>query len=384
MNIKNIAFIGLGAIAFASCKKEGCTDPLATNYNSDATTDDGSCTLPASYTTPSTYVFERDGNSTVSYSGQTERLNQLAEMVVLAKSGTTGTIDAANLKDMFANTGDNGNGNFSFSSTKQLENKCFATDTQMFKDYMDSIAVASTSNAITASNGVAGTLSSNDASSTYLFASNGFEYVQLMEKGLMGAVFMNQALNSYFSDDKMNVDNTNAVDAGAGKYYTTMEHHWDEAFGYFGVPTTFPTDLGDDRFWGKYCNSRDAELGCNATMMNNFLKGRAAITGSEYTDRDAAIEAIRTEWERISAAQAIHYLEGAKSNFGIDQAKFLHELSEAYAFILNLKYAPLETRVLTQQEVTDLLVDTIGNDFWLVVEADLNSAISFLEGKYNL
>lgn len=371
--------VGISAIG---CNKEGCTDPTATNYNSDATKDDGSCEHAPAYTIPSSYDFTRNGNSTVSYSGQTDRLNQLAEMTTYAKTGISSVVSATNLFDMYANTGDNGNGNFSFSSTKQLEDKTFATDVDLFKSYMDSIALASTFNANSASHGTHGTL--NSGTSTYLFSANGFEYVQLMEKGLMGAVFMNQALNVYFSSDKMDVDNANQVDPDNGKYYTTMEHHWDEAFGYFGVPVTFPTDLGEDRFWGKYCNARDADLSCNTTMMNNFLKGRAAITGSVYTDRDAAIQAIRREWERISAAQAIHYLEGAKANFGLDQAKYLHELSEAYAFIMNLKYAPLETRVLTQAEVSNLLDNIIGNDLWVVLESDLDDAITFLQGKYNL
>jgi len=34
--------------------------------------------------------------------------------------------------------------------------------------------------------------------------------------------------------------------------------------------------------------------------------------------------------------------------------------------------------------VNDLLENTIGDNFWNVVEADLDTAISFLEGKYNL
>lgn len=382
MKTKKLIAITCISLLAVACNKEGCTNPLATNYNSDATKDDGSCEIAPSYSIPTTYDFTRNGNSTVSYSGQTDRLNQLAEMTAYGKTGTSVVVSAANLHDMYANTGGDGNGNFTFSSTKQLEDKTFATDVDMFKSYMDSIAVASTQNGNAASSGIAGTLTTG--TSTYLFSSNGFEYVQLMEKGLMGAVFMHQALNTYFGSDKMDVDNTDEVDPGAGKYYTTMEHHWDEAFGYFGVPTTFPTDLGNDWFWGKYCNARDAEIGCNATMMDNFLKGRAAITGKVYADRDEAIAVLRAEWEKISAAQAVHYLNGAKANFGTDQAKYLHELSEAYAFILNLKYAPNETRVLTQAEVSDLLENTIGDNFWTVVEADLDSAISFLEGKYNL
>lgn len=36
----------LGALTLSSCKKEGCTDENATNYNSKAKKDDGSCSYP--------------------------------------------------------------------------------------------------------------------------------------------------------------------------------------------------------------------------------------------------------------------------------------------------------------------------------------------------
>jgi hypothetical protein len=41
-----IGALAVGAV-FASCKKKGCTDPTATNYNSEAEKDDESCTYPA-------------------------------------------------------------------------------------------------------------------------------------------------------------------------------------------------------------------------------------------------------------------------------------------------------------------------------------------------
>ena len=128
------------------------------------------------------------------------------------KSGNNTPISAQQLKDMFDNTNDNGNGHFSFTSTKQLKNKCFQLDVQKFEDYMDSIEVASNDYAQTASNGQAGTLTTT-TSSTYLFNKSGMEPLQFIEKGLMGAVFMNQALNVYFGTDKMSADNSTIVDA---------------------------------------------------------------------------------------------------------------------------------------------------------------------------
>lgn len=47
---KQLLILGVGAlVALASCKKEGCTDEGANNYNSEATEDDGTCTYD-SYT----------------------------------------------------------------------------------------------------------------------------------------------------------------------------------------------------------------------------------------------------------------------------------------------------------------------------------------------
>ncbi|MEZ5022553.1 MAG: DUF4856 domain-containing protein [Chitinophagales bacterium] len=67
---------------------------------------------------PSTYSFERDGQSSVNYSGQEERIEQLVQMKALLSSGNAGNqISGQNLLDMYANTGGNGGENFDFTST---------------------------------------------------------------------------------------------------------------------------------------------------------------------------------------------------------------------------------------------------------------------------
>ena len=361
-----------------SCKKKGCTDPNAANYNSKAKKDDGSCTYNATptYTVPTTYAFTNsNGESTVDYAGQTDRINQLIEMIQYADLGVTQTISAQALKDMFANVNGNGNGNFSFTSTRKLQDKCFSLDTAMIIAHFTNIANASNSYMTTAANGQAGTLTTG--SSTYLFDANGFDEAEMIEKSVMSAVFMYQALNVYLGSTNMNADNTNLV---PGKTYTNMEHYWDEAFGYFSVPTNFPTAPAF-AFWGKYCNSQDANLNSNQVMMGNFLKGRAAISNDALADRDVAIVAIKEMWEKIAAYQAMKYLDQAITNYGTDQAKYLHVLSEAYGFIYSLRFAPVETRKMTTSEVDSLLTQFNGN-LWTLTLNDINSIKAAIDQKY--
>lgn len=374
-------FVVLSLFTATACRKKGCTDPNATNYSESAKKDDGSCQFNTTYSIPSTYAFTRSGNSTVDFSGQSARIEQLLQLIDYVESGETAVISAQSIQDMFQNTGGNGGGLFTgiaANATKQLKDKCFALDVARIESYFDSVALASNSFANAASNGQAGTLTSG--TSTYLFSANGFDYAELIEKSIMGAVFEYQALNIYFGATKMNVDNTTSVDVSAGQYYTLMEHHWDEAFGYFGVPVDFPTTV-NDFFWSEYCDNQNATLSSNSIMMQNFLKGRAAITNNELGDRDVTIENIRDMWERIAAYQAMAYLDQAIGYFGNDNAKYLHTLSEAYGFIYSLRYAPIETRNMTTQEVDDAIA-AFGNNLWNLTVQDLQAIKATIDAKY--
>ena len=76
---KNIKFIGITSLLLLSttaCKKEGCMDVLATNYNEEAKKDDGSCIYPT-FEVPTTYAFtDASGNniSTISYTTKDKNL----------------------------------------------------------------------------------------------------------------------------------------------------------------------------------------------------------------------------------------------------------------------------------------------------------------------
>ena len=211
---------------------------------------------------------------------------------------------------------------------------------------------------------------------------NGVEYGQLIEKGLMCAVFMNQMTVNYLgtlNDD----DNTTAVDTAAGKYYTEMEHHWDEAYGYFTSEVDYPTN-GTDRFWGKYAFKREGVLGSATKLAEAFRTGRAAISNNDYVTRNAQIDIIRDEMEKVSAGTAIHYLNEAKANIANNTTRN-HVISEAVAFLNGLKYG---YNCISGDGMTSVEVDSalaiIGNDYNNVTLLDLQNAIDLIASKTGL
>ena len=285
------------------------------------------------YNIPTSYNFEN-----VNFSGQTNRLAMLTELSTYAKSANAlnaAALDTQKMKNMFNNTNNPFADTTLNSSGKMLADKTVSTEALIFEQLMDSLAAAS---AFCSNNspslGNPGVMTNSSGTKSYLVNANGVELAQLIEKGLMGACFYYQATAVYLGDGKMNVDNLTVV-PGEG---TAMEHHWDEAFGYLGVPTDFPANKNGLLFWGKYLNDRESKIGQNATLMNAFLAGRAAISNDNSGERDVKITSIRRSWEQVCAATAIAYLNDAIAAYGVDDAEKHHALSEAYAFVYSLKF----------------------------------------------
>jgi len=333
------------------------------------------------YTIPGSY----SEFTNVDFDGQTQRLNQLLEMKkYLATANTVGSeVSEVKLLAMYENDKANAGFTGTYDDSKQIKSKTFANVQEDFANVLKSIAEDSKST-VAHSEGQAGVLAYSDNSKSYLINERGVDEPQIFEKGILGAFLAYQINEVYTSPAKMDVDN---IDVTEGKG-TKMEHHWDEAFGYFGVPTTFPATTDNLLFWGSYSNGRDALLGTNSKMMDAFIKGRAAISNNAMADRDAAILQVRAELERVSAGTAIHYINASIDNF-TDISKKGHALGEAVGFTYALQFNGDKVISTAQfDEIMSLLgggtaeLDKL--DFYKVTEADLQSAKDKLAVIYNM
>ncbi|HEY8510472.1 MAG TPA: DUF4856 domain-containing protein [Cyclobacteriaceae bacterium] len=321
---------------------------------------------------PDTYEFTRNGQSSVFYGGQTDRLNQTSEIKAYFQKGDKKeiTLDAETLLAMYENAGGDGDGNFSFTSDRQLKDKTFPPDVAFFEDLFADAEDASAAG-LDAANGTAGFITRKNGA-TMLVDANGHEYTQTFEKGIMGSVFLHQIFNVYMTDARVGDDVENTELDGSNNY-TPMEHHWDEAFGYWGVPVDFPNNTANLRFFANYSNGRDPLIGSNKMLMDAFLTGRAAIVAKNYPVKNEQREIIYKGFELVTAATAIHYLNTAKELLGEGPASLgeaFHALSEGYMFIRALRISPKKR--ISDANINAILNTHIGENFWELPESDLS------------
>ena len=313
---------------------------------------------------PETYSFERNGESTVSYSGQTTRLEQADELyAALNSEGSTATgLDLMfNGSDGssagFTNDLLNGTSKIIGSKTASSTLAGSATTKERFNQYIADFAsnVAPNWN-MDAAPGMPGSITSPDGGSTYQINAMGQELDQLFFKGLIGAFTLDQIVNNYIHPNQLDSgsridDNDNGV-LSDGKPYTDMEHKWDEGFGYLygqegdlnDVGSTIGSaPAGSGNLLMKYFKKVNAEggyePGIGQTVYDAFIMGRTAIVNRDYDLREAQADIIQVELSKVIGYYAIHYLNDylAKVEEG-NVAKAHHSLSEAYGFILSLQF----------------------------------------------
>lgn len=358
------------AVLMASCKK-------------DDTTPGEDLKVPYSSLTATTNYFETfkdaNGATTVNFDGQTTRISMLKELDAYIKTGVTTTLDAATMKNMFKHE----NSPFANAALNNATDKTIVSKTaqsfsavdadaerQRFLDYFDNLEEVSTHNGNTAAVGTAGLLDAK-----YLVNAKGFEYAQLVQKGLIGAMLLDQINNIYLGTEKMSADNAAIV---SGKNYTALEHHWDEAYGYLTSNEIYPKqDPNDPTKWlesflGSYVRQVGPAVGGDPTAVYMaFLKGRAAIVNKDLTTRDQQIAFLRDAMERAIATICISYLNKTKTATS-DGAKF-HSLSEGTGFLYALRFAHnAKVSKATSDELIQQLMSK-PNGFWDLTNADIDA-----------
>ena len=353
------------ALILSSCKKDEVTPTPS----------------PATYTVPTSYEFKNASNiSTVDFSGQKTRLEMLDQMSTLM--GGITPVSEATLLAMYDGTG------FSDASLNNSEKK-LSDKTAASVDYFSGInaeqasirntfkalfkdAESLTSGSTEASAGVAGYYM--DGAKKRYFNANGLEPQQVFAKGMMGACLLDQILNNYLSKTKIDAgsnvaNNTNKV-VETGKNYTTMEHAWDEAYGYVYGNDNATANPAVYKYWSSYVNQVNADPNFNTVkdaIYKAFIKGRAATSNADYTTRDAQIAIIKTELSKVPAVRAVYYLNEGKTKLGTANGKAaFHALSEGYGFIWCLRFTQNPTTkspYFSKEEVDGMLSDlTKGNN----------------------
>ncbi|CAL2078970.1 DUF4856 domain-containing protein [Tenacibaculum sp. 190524A05c] len=358
-------------------------------------------------TAPQTYKFERNGSTSVSYSGQTTRIKMGEEFIAALKdpSKTEAQLDA-----MFAHV--EGNNDFSEAelnaSDKSIRSKTaasrdyFSTNTaeaNTLKAKFDGWIAAQVSEVFPnwntlASEGVAGQIQEAGGGSIRYVSAKGLEYNQAINKGLIGGLMVDQMLNNYLGtavlDEASNISDNNSDILATDKNYTTMEHKWDEAFGYlYGTDDAENPQYGADSFLSKYVArvEGDADFaGISQEIYDAFKLGRAAIVAKNYNVRNQQASIIRNAVSKIIAIRAVYYLQQAKATLANDKASAFHDLSEGFGFIQSLRFTRNTTTNTTHLPAADIegYLTTLmaDNGFWDVTNATLDDISTKIANAY--
>tara|TARA_R110002049_G_scaffold48186_3_gene139003 strand:+ start:1461 stop:2651 length:1191 start_codon:yes stop_codon:yes gene_type:complete len=355
---------------------------------------------------PATYQFERNGVTTANYGGQTSRILMGVEFVSALSDNTKTEVE---LDGMFTNTGDYFSTSELNTSGKDIRSKTAASNDYFSANTTDGNAIKSELDGWIANqvndvfpnwntiavSGTAGQIQEAGGGSIRYVNSKGLEYNQAINKSLIGALIADQILNNYLSPSVLdagdNITNNDSDVLDGSNNYTTMEHKWDEAFGYlYGTDDALAPQLNQDSFLNKYLSRVEDDedfAGIADDIYNAFKLGRAAIVSKNYTVRDQQAEIIREKISEIIAIRAVYYLQQGKTNLGTDYGSAFHDLSEGFGFVYSLQFtrqpgtsSPYFTKSEVDAFVSELMT---ANGFWDVTSETLDSISEDIASRFN-
>jgi hypothetical protein len=225
----------------------------------------------------------------------------------------------------------------------------------------------------------------------YIEESTGYDLVQMFKLTGLGAAMFEHGIYVYFRYVENDHNDSIVWFPGAtGLYYTWMEHHWDEAYGYYGSASNFH-DFTDEELvafetGGNYKDNLiidgkidfkteynyhfarmaaqrdiDSQTGTDFSraVYDAFYEGRLAIVEKDYDMMISKKPVILDNWGKIIAATAIHHLNATLKEIDLlvnntehSPEQFYHHWAGMYKMTEMLRYN-YENRFLQYQQVLD-------------------------------
>jgi len=212
---------------------------------------------------------------------------------------------------------------------------------------------------------------------------DGRDLAQFVQKFLLGAVVLSQGMDDYLDDDVDGKGLLASAEQDGDAPYSSLEHQWDEGYGYFGAARAYAErsdevnrtgvvddnddgvmDINAEHNFGASTNAAKRDVGASDEAPTDFTNagfeafktGRAIISeaGVGFTAmstqqqqallaaRDAAVQA----WEGAYAATVVHYINDTLDDLAaIDDpdsefsyADLAKHFSEMKAFALGFQF----------------------------------------------
>ncbi len=230
-----------------------------------------------------------------------------------------------------------------------------------------------------------------DGDSSTKFTYPNINYQALISSFLSASIPYSQVSHRYLSEDALNADNSTE---NQSQTYTSLEHNFDMAFGYFGTLTTAKNASLDYLIAANDNSKADldnllnssvfataaaaaqrdlqsplADINFSNSIVKSFLNGRTVIsTPSEELESDEQKALIQTQantiltnWEQTLAATVSFHLNGVFDNGTADNGNFEDGIinpdyskhwSHAKGYALALQFNPNST--ITSTELTNI------------------------------
>ena len=352
---------------------------------------------------PTTYDVTVEPFSPGAYNGQTTRISLLTALKDIMQPTTITAITDDAIKEgiEFGSDGTDATTNLyekideNVTGAKGTESYAVA---DAFIAMADSLEKISISYDVDAADGTEGQLSLTTDKGRFV-TSTGVELAQVIEKGLYGAIFYDQMVDDYLASARVADQVANDIsDATYDTQGTQRQHDWDEAFGYLGAASDYPSTTGS--FIAKYMNNVSADLA--QTTMDAFINGRYELVlgeadGADNSDNDVietAAATIEESLEKAFVGAAFGYLNASINDLdlGTDAGReaAIHHISEAFGFLYSLTF--VESNI-TATEVyavleelgwsTDDLTGAYEANLWTITKEDIEDAIDLLDDNFS-